>query len=388
MAKKRLDILFLAVILLLLLAGLARTLLFPKEINTYENRYADQAPALSVSAFLDGSYQTELDAALGAQVPFAQHCKKLYNLGTSALLNAMVQPIAQSHPDRYINVFNLRLFHGTHLTYYTSTLSELAPELDARAEHYNQVFADCPDTEFYVYYIEKDTDIDFETGEKVGTCDYLTSRLNLPEDRIGCYRIDNFDQFSQRFYRTDHHWNAQGSYEGYLQVLDLLGVEEAPLTHGEAVTVSPHFSGSKAASAPILSEPFVAYPVAFPQMDITINGAAAEDYGAQDAWLSGQGAGDISYGAFYGGDMGEIIFRSGTQGRGNLLVIGESFDNAILKLLASHFDSLYSIDLRYYEIYMGTQFSLSDYLERHQIERVLLIGNVDYFVSQDFLLED
>ena len=222
----------------------------------------------------------------------------------------------------------------------------------------------------------------------MGIYEYLAGQLNLPEERIARYRIDSFDQFSQWFYRTDHHWNAQGSYEGYLQVLKLLGVAEQPLTHGDPVTVSQHFSGSKASSAPSLSEPFSVYPYDFPEMDIVINGAPAADYGNQDAWLSGQGTGAISYSAFYGGDMGEIIFDTGTQGRGSLLVIGESFDNAILKLLASHFDRLYSIDLRYYEAYMGTAFSLSDYLEEHQPDRVLLIGNADYFASQDFLLED
>ena len=389
MVKKRLaDVLFLSVILLLLLAGLVRTLFFPKELNTYENRYAQKAPALSVSGFLDGSYQSDLDAALADQVPLSQYAKKLYNLGTSALMESMVLPIAQSHPNRYINIFGLRLFNGTHLTYYTNILSDRIPGLDEKAENYNQVFAQHPDTEFYVYFIEKDTDIDFETGEKVGIYEYLAGQLNLPEERIARYRIDSFDQFSQWFYRTDHHWNAQGSYEGYLQVLELLGVAEQPLTHGDPVTVSQHFSGSKASSAPSLYEPFSVYPYDFPDMDIVINGAPAADYGNQDAWLSGQGTGAISYSAFYGGDMGEIIFDTGTQGRGSLLVIGESFDNAILKLLASHFDRLYSIDLRYYEAYMGTAFSLSDYLEEHQPDRVLLIGNADYFASQDFLLED
>ena len=389
MVKKRLaDVLFLSVILLLLLAGLVRTLFFPKELNTYENRYAQKAPALSVSGFLDGSYQSDLDAALADQVPLSQYAKKLYNLGTSALMESMVLPIAQSHSNRYINIFGLRLFNGTHLTYYTNILSDRIPGLDEKAENYNQVFAQHPDTEFYVYFIEKDTDIDFETGEKVGIYEYLAGQLNLPEERIARYRIDSFDQFSQWFYRTDHHWNAQGSYEGYLQVLELLGVAEQPLTHGDLVTVSQHFSGSKASSAPSLYEPFSVYPYDFPDMDIVINGAPAADYGNQDAWLSGQGTGAISYSAFYGGDMGEIIFDTGTQGRGSLLVIGESFDNAILKLLASHFDRLYSIDLRYYEAYMGTAFSLSDYLGQHQFDRVLLIGNADYFASQDFLLED
>ena len=63
-------------------------------------------------------------------------------------------------------------------------------------------------------------------------------------------------------------------------------------------------------------------------------------------------------------------------------------DNAILKLLASHFDRTYSVDLRYYRNYMGSGFSLSDYLRRNNITKVLLIGNVDYYISPDFALEN
>ena len=76
------------------------------------------------------------------------------------------------------------------------------------------------------------------------------------------------------------------------------------------------------------------------------------------------------------------------QDRENVLVIGESYDNAILKLLASHFGRTYSVDLRYYRNYLGSDFSLSDYLRRNSITKVLLIGNVDYYISPDFALEN
>ena len=79
--------------------------------------------------------------------------------------------------------------------------------------------------DFYVYYIEKDTDINFETGEKIPACQYLFDRLDLPRDRLGKFAVDSFDQFSGWFYRTDHHWNLDGSYLAYTRLLDLLGVE-------------------------------------------------------------------------------------------------------------------------------------------------------------------
>ena len=65
-------------------------------------------------------------------------------------------------------------------------------------------------------------------------------------------------------------------------------------------------------------------------------------------------------------------------------VLGESYDNAILKLLSESFDKTYSVDLRYYEAKMGRSFNFSQYLQEHNISKVLLIGNIDYFVMDEF----
>ena len=37
---------------------------------------------------------------------------------------------------------------------------------------------------------------------------------------------------------------------------------------------------------------------------------------------------------------------------------------------------------------MGEPFRLEEYVQAHQISKVLLIGNRDYFLSNDFMLED
>ena len=115
--------------------------------------------------------------------------------------------------------------------------------------------------------------------------------------------------------------------------------------------------------------------------------ASAATLARQDAALSGQLT-DASYGGVYGWDNGEVILDTGTTGRGNLLMLGESYDNAILKLMASHFDRVYSVDLRSYEQDMGKPFRLAEYLREHRITKVLLIGSTPFFTSDDFMVED
>ena len=386
MTKKAINGLFVGAVLLLLGAGLVRTVFFPKEVNSYENRYAEKIAPLTVEGWLEGAFQDSVDKALADQVQLAQVYKRAYNFTSSRCLAAAASPLLPLCDGQYVNYVDALVFNG-YVTYPPRVLADMTERLDAKADNYNDYFAAHPELDFYVYYIEKDTDVNFETGEKIPACDYLFDRLDLPRDRLGRYEVDGFEEFSRWFYRTDHHWNERGSYRGYVELLDLLGVEDAPLNStGDLVDLGT-FSGSKATgAAAVFSETFYASPIEFPEMDVTVNGEPG-DYGNQEAFFAGEG-GTPSYGGFYGWDAGEVTFSTGKTGRENILILGESYDNAVIKMLASHFNNTYAVDLRYYEAYMGEKFSFSDYVEEHDITQVLLIGNIDYFLMDEFLLED
>ena len=68
-------------------------------------------------------------------------------------------------------------------------------------------------------------------------------------------------------------------------------------------------------------------------------------------------------------------------------MIGESYDNAINELLASHFNHTYNVDLRNYERENGKPFNLDAFVTEHSIDRILLIGNIDYYVMEEFNLK-
>ena len=392
---KKIRILFITGVMLILVGGLARALFLPEEINTYENRYANQMPVPTVSTVLDGTFQDGVDAALMDQLPLSETMKRTYNQATASFLKGAIDLARQTAgiaDDHYVEFNGLRLFGDDYVTYWPRAVWSVEKELNAKIDSLNATFARHPDLTFYLYYIEKDTDLDFETGEKTGLADYLLDGLDLPRENTGVYTIDSFQEFSLNFFKTDAHWHHGGSYRGYLQLLDLLGVSQEPLVPvGDPILVSSQFSGKKASTVAgegILVEPFYGYAYDFPAMAVTIGGQPAEDYGMQSVYLSGQAWEPVSYGSYYGGDNGETILSTGTTGRGKLLVVGESFDNAVLKLLASHYDTLYSVDLRYYEHSMGKPFDFEAYTREHGIDQVLLMGNIDFFIQDTFDLED
>lgn len=372
-----------------LLTGLGRTLLRPKDVNYYENRPANTVAPLTAESWLDGSFQDAMEAALSDQIPLAQAMKKTFNDAQNKIRYNSMMRLSRRYPNVPVQYDQFLVYGGKYLTYAYRSPDMVIPELTRHSENLNALIAAHPDVTFYLYMVEGDSNNNFPAGENNGAFEYLSSRVNLPAEQMGRFAVDELETYERDFYQTDHHWCNVGSYRGYREAAALLGCTDL-LEPLETVRVSDHFSGSKALSIGAQEqffEPMDVYRFAFPQMSVTIAGEPADDYGWQDAALSGQLT-DTSYGGVYGWDNGEVILDTGTTGRGNLLMLGESYDNAILKLMASHFDRVYSVDLRSYEQDMGKPFRLAEYLREHRITKVLWIGSTAFFTSDDFIVED
>lgn len=388
--KKLPDLAFITLIIAVLIFGLLKTVFLPKDINYYENRKSEKIIFPTFKNISEQKFQNSIEKSLADQIPKAQTLKKMYNLSTAIYIDTMVRTVIESNPDVYINYLGVKLFGSDQIVYSFRDLNTLKPDLNAKAENYNSLIESYPDIEFYAYFIEKDTDINFETGEKLGAGEYMFNLLNLPDTNKAIFKINSYNDFRESFYRTDHHWNHKGSYKAYLEVLDLLGIKDEPIKHSEEILVSKEFSGSKAASAGAntFKEDFFAYQFDYPEIKVTINGEQADDYGEQDEYFSDNKPSKITYGDFYGWDNGETIFESSNDERDNILIFGESYDNAILKLLATHYNTIYSIDMRTHKGQIGKEFNFSDYVKSHKIDKVLFIGNVDFYTMKEFILEN
>ena len=377
---------FPAVIVLMLAAGLICTVFFPQEINEYENRYNAQLPPLTLSGYMTGEFQDSMEEALADQVPFSQQGKQFYNRTTTAYERLFLQDILQNIPDRYVHYRDMLIYGSDTFVYTPRVLDDVAADLDARIDNLNSIFAQFPDTTFYAYYVENDTDYNFELGRSVDISAYVIGHLNLDTNHLGSFCIENFDSFRDHFYRTDHHWNHNGSYAGYLDLHNLLGITDSPMAPVGSYAMQAPMTGSRclASGSELFEEAVTVHEYDWPHLDCYINGEPADDYGAQDP--AAHTMPNSSYSTIYGVDAGELILSSGTSGRGSLLVIGDSYDNAVLKLLATHYDVLYAIDLRYYEAHMGQAFHLGQYLDTHATDQVLLIGSGAYYLNTDFNL--
>jgi hypothetical protein len=138
------------------------------------------------------------------------------------------------------------------------------------------------------------------------------------------------------------------------------------------------YRGTRAAGVEgVPAEDFTVNVYDYPDMTVTIPYGPIPDYGMQALFVEGA-LESVSYGSVFGVDCGELVFDTGRSGK-NLLVMGDSYDNAIVKPLAAGFSKTFCVDLRSFESELGHPFVMADYIKDHGIDCVLFVGGVDYF---------
>ena len=383
----KIDKTFLFIIIVILVGGLLNTIFNSDDINYYENRSAYKMPKLSIKSIINKSFQDKVELSFSDQIPLAVPMKKVYNFSNNIITNVVADIAFRNNcANRYIQLGSNTVSFGCdkNLVYYQSFVSYSKDDYDKRINNINEVI-EKSNADIYIYYIEKDTDIDFTDNSKSDIYDYLKDNINT--DNIYKFEINNFKEFKDYFYKTDHHWNYLGSYKAYTELVNIL-TDDTPLKYTDEICLNSNFSGTKAGfsgATHFYKEKFCAYKFDYPQYDIYINGKKS-DYGKEEYYFTNPNE-KTSYGGFYGWDDGEIIFDNHDISKDNILLLGESYDNAILKLIASNFNKTFSIDLRNYERENGKKFNYLEYLKENNIDKVLLIGNRDYFIMEEFNLE-
>lgn len=380
--KKIIDIIFIICVFMFIGGSLVKSIIKPIDVIERENRYANKYESISISKFLNNNIQTNIENTLADQILISGKLRSANNYFKGNLVKFYIDKYFKN-ANEYIYLSDVN-FYGSTMVYKPTYMSNIKGDLDKKISNYNELISSYKNVDFYAYYIEKDTDIDFDTNQKTGVFDYLKSNLNVKN--ISKFEINNIKDFNNYFYRTDHHWNYRGSYKGYTEVMNLLGFKNYK-QYEEEVCLGNDFSGSKAMSSifnKVITEPFCVYKFDFENLNITVNGEK-KDYGLQSEYISNTEITKINYGNFYGWDEGEVIFqKDNSKIKDNIIIIGESYDNAILKLLAENFNTTISIDLRNYEHYMNKKFNIKEYINKYQINKVLFIGNLNFYTAEGF----
>lgn len=383
--KNIINILFVICIFSFILLSFIKSLFKPIDILERENRYANKYEKISFNSYLNSKTQSNIENTLSDQILLSSKLKSANNIFKATLIKNYVDIYFNNNKIDYLSLSNVNFYGKDNLVYNKFDFNKEKSNLDIKIRNYNSLIKKHPNIDFYVYYIERDADINFNDNSKSGIYEYIISNMkNIKSSKL---EIDNFETFDKYFLKTDHHWNYKGARKGYEEVLKLLNINSSKKTNG-IKCLSNNYSGTKVSSSifnKVVTEKFCIYNYDFSKLRIMVNGKE-QNYGHQEEYILDNVTLPVTYGNVYGSDNGEIIFESSDKTKDNILIIGESYDNAILKLLAESFNTTISIDLRNYKRDIGKEFDFNYYIEKYNINKVLFIGNVSFYTMKDFLI--
>lgn len=382
------NIVFLFLLSVVYIFGLSTFFKTETLTSKTENRELATFKHFTLQSFLNGSFQDNFENALSDQFILSEEIRVGYaNTIKSIPTFNLEDSICKNHYLELANSVDRR--RGTfdcddYMIYYpeplTDTENEIVYENIAKYNRINTL------TDTYYFFINDSSVYDFKNNQKVVDYDSI-----LKTNLAGNYKYDSldfnsYDEFKQYFYKTDHHWNYNGSYTGYTKIAKLLGLKniKKPL---ELSTNHENFYGSHAQNTKNYNyeEEFSFYKFNSKPHTTLINGQP-DTYGHYNDYINHNYEYDKTvnyYAYFYGVDNGEIIYDYQQPDKENLLIISNSYSNAVNELLAENYNKTYIIDLRLYDRYFGKEFSFSKYLEEHHIDKTLFILSPTFIRSRD-----
>lgn len=357
----------LTVFFCLFLGGLLvwHVLLPDRERSEAENRLLAQVPAFSWESLRDGSFTEAAETYFADQFPLRDQWTGLKARTELALgkrefkgtylcgdtLIAKVEPPKDGLEEKNLS-YAARLAERTELPVYLGLIPSAAEiwrdRLPKGAESWDQAA-----------FIARAAEL-----EGVEPVDFLGPLAAHAGEEV--------------FYRTDHHWTTLGAYYGYTALMEALGrgdevLEQEDFERRSSPPVSNGFQGTLYSQSGVhwLEPDSIEFWV--------------EDRFEVTSWRSGRpeesalydfdklGEKD-KYSAFLGGNQPLCVIRN-EAGTGKLLLIRDSYSDALAPFLALHFQEVHLLDPRYY------RYSAAQYAEEEGIDEIAAVYSVPNFIT-------
>lgn len=259
--------------------------------------------------------------------------------------------------------------------------------IEKKIAQYKTIIRAHPDINFHAFYLEliensafHPVNGEYKHADAGRSYDFFVE--NKPKRlKFDSLRLTSFEDQLKYYYRTDHHWNVYGVLQGYQQIYQLLAesyTDISPmLTTGEVFSFPDiDFLGrwAKLLNHSAKTESFSVYLANLPPYRIYDRDGNEIDYNNRTEYLSGSYSREKfadHYVEFYGADVDFLEYVSDNGSERNLLIIGDSFTNAIEPLLAAHYHHTYCVDIRKFPDY---KFSFSDFVAQYDVDDVLILG--------------
>ena len=184
------------------------------------------------------------------------------------------------------------------------------------------------------------------------------------------------------YYRTDHHWTALGAYYGYMGFADSAGLETVSLDSYKSNEAGDYlgYISSVNPSETVNNNPDnVVYYIPPVKTDMKVfyydKETGEKNFYNGDVINKKYVFLDQKYGIFLGGDFALGIIKTNAETDKEIMVIKDSYGNALVPFLTPHYSEIYVVDPRHYKE------SIVNLVNENEIGEVLLLN---YILTTNF----
>ena len=381
-----------------LLSGVTIYILRYKEVqlvSQIEKRNLYTFEDIARQSFLDGSFQDLLENATADQF-IERYTLVTYKKKMDQLTKTLFVPISD---DDYIlnSIGDTGLYQVGDSNY---VILGLMQKEDRYIERYrekiqqiNQLARDYPDVGIYVYKpIQAHETNMFDEKNNMESYgrqynDLLKNELEVPYAEL---QINNVNDYKRFFYAQDHHWNYEGSYQGYCDIIKLIFGSYDGILEPKTIETNNdqlQWAGTMGSRTGYIldSEPFYYYTFDLPEYKVYINGEEQKvenmnnvpeqlSYKTTQYYYDYLGANNHYWEEF-------VVEGSDKE---NLLIIGDSYASAVEPLLCNHFSHIYFIQpLNYYWTGGYGAFNIDAFIQEKGIQNILFM-----YTAENYFLDD
>ena len=335
---------------------------------------------------MDGSFFTDLDTYIKERATARETFLRLSTFIDLYILRRPVVNEVVIGKDTLLPYNNYEIVSDYNVNYYSDVISENLKAHTELVESYNGSF-------YYVavpcQYVCKSNDYPWYLNNRSEYTSASRKALFTKLDAASVDYIDMLEYYEQAgrpdsyTSNIDNHYSILGGYATYREIIDRINADGKyaldPLEEGEFSysEVETRYLGSRTRKlfdmwnineplgiiTPHTEVPFIRYNYGF---EATPNVYSIP--GEEELYST--------YGVYMGGDISETIIETNRPELPSILIYGDSFTNAVESLLWYNFDTMYSLDYRYYD-----EMDLHSYIEKYQPDIVICIRDYEAILA-------
>ena len=346
-----------------------------RQFSEMENRNLAQFPEFSWKQLKDGKFTQELESYMSDQLPFKD---SLVTLKTDT--------------DRLL-MHNLQngVYFGSDW-YYLQNYKEFPVQVNKNIGYVNELAGLCKGTEVDFMLVPNSISVMSDklpsvnnTEDQQKTIDKIKSGLDksikfyCPMDELKKAVADG----TQTYYKTDHHWTSDGARVAFDGFMKFLGEDELKAEYD--VKELKDFMGtlySKAPSAFSSKDTMKLYTDKNNKLTVKYVDQNKTTDTLFDSSFEDK---KDKYSTFLGGNFPVVEIKAdNAQQDKKVLILKDSYANCAMPYFTSMYSDVTMMDMRYYHM---QKLTVAEYVKQNNIDKVILLYNVDFFNTDTNFVE-